>query len=108
MNYFGFGAKVIEYIKSYLADRTQVMGKIWTALMRVRSVPEGSYLGPTGFNLYTSDFAFYIIPLFGHSCKHLYADDFQLHLFNNPDLIQDAIILDQLGPWQYFGEWSET
>ena len=92
INFCGFGADAIEWVKSYLENRSQVtkLGcETSIPLNRHRGVPQGSCLGPILFNLYTCDF-----PECVQSCTaHLYADDCQLHLSYEPGSIEEAFML---------------
>ena len=85
-NYFGIPGLALNWIKSYLIGRTQrvVIGDrnmdgAWSDLVDLDfGVPEGLFLGPVLFMMYTS-------PL-GSICRsksvefQLFADDQQLHL----------------------------
>uniref|UniRef100_A0A1B6KSQ8 Reverse transcriptase domain-containing protein n=1 Tax=Graphocephala atropunctata TaxID=36148 RepID=A0A1B6KSQ8_9HEMI len=90
MSYYGFGEGVISWIRSYLQERQQVTkfgNETSKPLSKMRGVPQRRCLGPILFSLYTSDF-----PLCVQSCTvHLYADDCQLHLAYEPDMIEMAI-----------------
>lgn len=82
---YGFKGKVLTWLSSYLADRTQSVR--WhgqeSAPRRVLSgVPQGSVLGPLLFVLYVADIGGII-----SSCgleEHAYADDVQLYSSCSP------------------------
>ena len=78
---FGIAGKPLEWIKSYLDNRTQsvsINGILSKPVQLDFSVPQGSVLGPKFYTLYTQ-------PL-GQICRdhgllyHFYADDSQLYL----------------------------
>ena len=85
---FGIRGYALEWIASYLSDRTQrVSFENYFSQSRYLScgVPQGSYLGPLLFTMYASKL-FDIIK--GHLPRtHSYADDTQLYLSFRPDTI---------------------
>lgn len=90
LNYYGFSETAIDWVNSYLNGRTQVT-RLWSEtsepLSKDCGVPQGSCLGPLLFNIYTAD-----LPSCVQYCKvHLYADDCQIHLSYDKDLIVEAV-----------------
>ena len=84
-NRFGFGNKSLEWIRSYLSDRSQSVkiGKQSSTKQHLSfGVPQGSVLGPLLFSLY-------VAPI-GDICnqynidKMFYADDTQLYIGFDP------------------------
>ena len=81
-SWFGVGGVVLEWIKSYLSDRSQCV-KIGSILSDTKKllfgVPQGSVLGPILFSLYTTPLSKVIRnhPGIGF---HFYADDTQLYV----------------------------
>jgi hypothetical protein len=82
---FGFDGKVLDWIKSYLCNRTQkvtVNGEFSSEIVIEHGVPQGSILGPFLFIFFTS-------PI-GEICRkygikfHIYADDLQLYCELDP------------------------
>jgi len=89
MHFYGFSDDVTEWIRSYLKDRLQVTrlgSETSEALARQRGVPQGSCLGPVLYTLYTADFPGCV----KHCTAHQYADDTQLLLSYEPELMRDA------------------
>ena len=80
-NWFGLSGVVIEWLASYLTNRSQVI-KIGDTFSEHQSlsfgVPQGSVLGPLLFSLYTSPLSS-IINESGVK-HHLYADDTQIYI----------------------------
>ena len=78
---FGIGGRALEWFRLYLGDRTQfvnINGSTSERRVLKFSVPQGLFLGPLLFSLYTS-------PLSDIASKHelsfhFYADDRQLYV----------------------------
>ena len=78
---FGIGGRALEWFRLYLADRTQfvnINGSTSERRVLKFNVPQGLFLGPLLFSLYTS-------PLSDIASKHelsfhFYADDRQLYV----------------------------
>ena len=78
---FGIGGRALEWFQSYLGDRTQfvnINGSTSERRVLKFNVPQGLFLGPLLFSLYTS-------PLSDIASKHelsfhFYADDRQLYV----------------------------
>ena len=89
---FGFTDTVLQWLSSYLTDRTHYvsLSNHCSALAPVHpAVPQCSLLGPTLFTMY-------IMPLSAiidsHSViHHLFADDLQLHMSAPPDEIYELL-----------------
>ena len=78
---FGIRGSVLEWVKSYLTDRSQYVcvGRAHSPAVQCKhGVPQGSVLGPILFTLYVSPIA-KIIASFGIT-HHQYADDTQLYI----------------------------
>ena len=86
----GFSNNVLNWIKSYLSDRTQQVkfqGKLSKTIFATTGVPQGSHLGPTLFNLFIRDLSLVL-----DDVNHiLYADD--LKIYQAIDSFEDAIFL---------------
>ena len=103
LHFYGFDEISINWMDSYLGKRQQVTrlgGETSKPLVRVRGVPQGSRVGPKCFVIYTADRPRH--PL--NSTDHDFADDKQLHLSFEPELIMMAIDamnsdLDNLYKW---------
>ncbi len=89
---YGIGGAVLDWFRSYLADRRQYVrlrtGRSSTSSVSC-GVPQGSVLGPILFILYTAD----LVQLVEHHGLnvHLYADDTQIYGCSSPssvDLLQ--------------------
>lgn len=97
---FGLGGTLLNWITSYLHDRTQsvrVKGFISEEITVTSGVPQGSHLGPFLFNIFIND----IKPVFKNSYFLLFADD--LKLFNIVKSKEDCdniqADLDALSRW---------
>jgi len=98
---FGFGGKLLAWIKCYLSNRSQrvKVGNSFSSFTSVQSgVPQGSVLGPLFFLLYIND----LVDVFGDflSAK-LFADDVKVYVVIDDDakvnILQDG--LDMLKGW---------
>ena len=84
---FGVDGKAVEWVASYLADRTQrvtVNDGLLSAFPLRQGVPQGSCLGPLLFTVYTSkllDIVSKHLP-----SVHYNADDTRLYLASSPDV----------------------
>lgn len=70
---------ILRVITSYLYHRLQVKRVFVdtsSPLIKVKGVPQNSFLGLLLFTSYTTDLPNYV----AHCTAHLYADDCQLHL----------------------------
>ena len=82
---FGFSGKVLEWMTSYLTDRTQYVhfnGVSSNIIPLVCGVLQGSVLGPQFYILYTGGIIS-IVEQFGF-IAHLYADDLQIYAHVSP------------------------
>lgn len=82
LEHYNFDNNSVNFIKSYLSDRTQKVklnGEMSTSLAVVKGVPQGSVLGPLLFCIYTAD----LCQKVKYMDMHCYADDTQL-LFSFP------------------------
>jgi hypothetical protein len=87
---FYFSDSAVEFIKSYLMDRTQcvfVNGAYSSALPVTQGVPQGSILGPLLFSLFINDISDSIL----FSRYHIYADDVQIYLSGSEEHIVSVI-----------------
>jgi len=105
---FGLRGTVLQWIQSYLSDRTfpVVYGDVLSFVVHVAcSVPQGSVLGPLFFIMYMADLAGRAVK-YGMSL-HAYADDTQLYLHFRGD--QMASSADQLERCVLdIGHWMST
>ena len=82
---FGVTGLALQWITSYLSDRTQqvvINGAISESAALLQGVPQGSVLGPILFTIYVSPLAD-IAKRFGMQ-YHFYADDSQLYVSFEP------------------------
>jgi len=92
---FGIKDQAVTWFKSYLSNRSQriVIGSARSDSFDLKfGVPQGSYLGPVLFSLYTSEL-FYVISQHLPTA-HSYANDTVIYLAFNPNdnSDQDATI----------------
>jgi len=105
---FGLCGTVLQWIQSYLSNRTfrVVYGDVLSFVVYVMcSVPQGSVLGPLFFIMYMADLADRAVK-YGMSL-HAYADDTQLYLhFRRDEMASSADQLERcvLG----IGHWMST
>ena len=81
----GFSGMVLEWLKSYITDRTQVVhfnGEVSTVAVLCSGIPQGSVLGPLIFIIYSAD-VIRIIQECGFKA-HAYADDLQIYAQTDP------------------------
>ena len=89
---FGVRDSALEWIRSYLTDRTQavnISGCLSSFIPLLFGVPQGSVLGPQFFTIYSSPIA-NIARKHGLEV-HMYADDTQLYLSFDLDSACDEI-----------------
>jgi retron-type reverse transcriptase len=87
---FHFSRSSIDFIKSYLMDRSQCVfanGSYSGFLSVTQGVPQGSILGPLLFTLFIND----ISNSFLFSRYHIYADDVQIYLSGSEDNIESVV-----------------
>ncbi|KAG8279179.1 hypothetical protein J6590_003987 [Homalodisca vitripennis] len=81
---------LLQKMNSYLKIRRQVMklGVVTSeAAIELFGVPQGSFLGPSLFNLHAAD-----LPISVKNCKvHQYADDCQRHLEYKSEAMKAAV-----------------
>ena len=89
---FGIGDMALDWIYSYLSDRTQFV-KVNDGISDFRNldfgVPQGSALGPMPYSFYTTPLGD-IARSHGLS-YHFYADDFQLYLSFKTSSFEDMV-----------------
>ena len=95
---FGIGGTALNWIKSYLHNRSQLhvvqtQGESSPEAKVYYGVPQGSVLGPVLFTLYTSPLG--QIARKHHLQSHFFADDTQLYTTFSPNLVgnYDNILL---------------
>ena len=74
--WYGISGTAPNWVRSYLSNRVQMvklLDKLGEPFRTDYGVPQGSFLGPLLFTLYTT-------PLSHNICHHLYADDTQIYL----------------------------
>ena len=101
---YGVEGKVLQWVKSFLADRRQKVfvsgaGSTWSLV--ISGVPQGSVLGPVLFVCYVND-----MPELVKSMIYLYADDAKLarHIKTDSDVVELQQDLDALEIWAH--EWQ--
>ena len=98
---FDFTRDVLEWIKSYLTNRTFTVHKSSEVELEC-SVPQGSVLGPLLFILYTAELA--DITVKWNVNLHSYADETQVLLHCKPDAVSCGVVLlaqciDEIEQW---------
>ena len=89
---YGFKDRVIEWLKSYLSDRSHVVkiGNDFSHSVQDEcGVPQGSVMGPVLFTLYSAPI-YDIIKAHGLECM-IYADDVQVY-FTFPSKEREAAV----------------
>ena len=92
-NKLGVSGTVLEWFRSYLADRSQqvfISGSVSSKSSLTVGVPQGSVLGPILFNVYT--LPLYELARNNDSFAGFYADDSQLYIVCNVDNINQSFI----------------
>lgn len=111
LNYYGFDPSAIEWFRSYLSNREQLVDLRLNDGTSLRSerisvergVPQGSILGPIIFTLYCAD----IVKCLQKCNYHIYADDVQLYVSFRPNEC-DRAIKDLNEDLERIAEWSES
>ena len=89
---YKIGGTALQWLKSYLADRDQVV-RIDGVTSEPRSlecgVPQGSVLGPLLFSVYTCSLG-HVLRTLGVG-YHLYADDTQVYISIEPEKLQEGV-----------------
>ena len=86
-SWFGFGDTVLKWFASYLSDRNQSIkvGDVLSDPEKLEfGVPQGSFLGPILFSLYTTPLC-RVIASYNSIKFHFYADDMQVYIHLSPD-----------------------
>lgn len=79
LHFYGFSNGIIQWFRSYLSARTQVVqlhGQFSDEREILKGVPQGSILGPLLFTIYTANMSEI---LNNTCCFHQYADDTQIY-----------------------------
>lgn len=104
-SYFGIRDSALEFLSSYLVNRTQsvmIDSSISTPTLSLSGVPQGSILGPLLFSLYTTPLAANLQD--SELRFHMYADDTQLYISFSANnsvgaLTQLTSTLDSVHSW---------
>lgn len=89
LNYYGFSTGAVEFVKSYLCNRRQIVSisnSFSSSAFILAGVPQGSILGPLFFLIYTTDILNKITVNY-----HAYADDIGLYFSFNKNEANTAV-----------------